>query len=338
MKTKLLVLAALGALLVVLPTQALGTSSRAAANSTTFTDSTGEDAAAPDITSVVVSNDDAGNITFQINVSNRPALTADMFFLIYIDADQNSATGDPNLLGAEYVIELDPGAVGLFQWNGSDFAAASSQTSLTYSYVPTGPTIHVSAADLGKTKAFKFGVLGASGVAVDAAGNADFTNVHTDLSPDPGHGFFTYQVLTKLVLSVTAFTTSPKPAKAGKPFSASLAVNENDTAGPVQGGTVGCAATIGGKRVVAASHVLANGVASCVWRIPKTAKGLTIRGTITYTLRGVHVTRPLLGANPWRGASARRRGRRASRAGWSRTARGSRRRRRARRPSAFPGT
>src|SRR6266545_614669 len=100
---------ALGALLAALPTAALGGSARSAANSTTFPDSIGEDANAPDITNVVVSNDDAGNITFQINISNRPALTADMFLLVFLNTDQNSATGNTQLLGADYYIELDPG-------------------------------------------------------------------------------------------------------------------------------------------------------------------------------------------------------------------------------------
>jgi hypothetical protein len=38
-----------------------------------------------------------------------------MYALIFLDTDQNVSTGDPMALGADYVIELDPGAVGLFQ-------------------------------------------------------------------------------------------------------------------------------------------------------------------------------------------------------------------------------
>ena len=57
---------------VAMPTSALAKSARAKANSQTFTDSTGEDPNAPDITTIVVSNDDAGLITFKINISNRP--------------------------------------------------------------------------------------------------------------------------------------------------------------------------------------------------------------------------------------------------------------------------
>jgi hypothetical protein len=290
-RTRLLIWIALVAVLVALPTAALGGSARGSSNITTFPDSTGEDAAAPDITSVVVSNDDAGNITFQINISNRPALTPDMYALIFLDTDQNAATGDADSLGAEYAIVLDPGVVNLLKWSGSDYLPAASQTSLTFSYLTTGATIRISASDLGKTKAFRFGTIAASGLTIDAAGKADLTNVHRDFAPDIGHGFFTYQVLTKLILSVTAFTTSPTPAKAGRPFSASLAANQNDTGGPAASGTVTCVATIAFKRIPAVTHILTNGVANCIWRIPATAKGKTLRGTIALTVQGVKVTR-----------------------------------------------
>ena len=291
MKARLLTTLVLGVALLSMPALALGGDARHASNSATFADSTGEDAAAPDITSVTVANDDAGLITFTVNVANRPALTADMYFLVFVDSDKNTNTGSTDSLGADYVIQLIPGAVDLFQWNGTTFAHAPSQASLTFSYAPTGPVIKISAADLNKTKSFNFAVVAAAGFAVDANGNPDFTNEHRDYAPDLGHGFNTYNVMTKLVLTVTAFTTAPKPAKAGRTFSASLAANENDTAGPVQTGTVGCSASVAGKRLIVVTHAVRNGVAVCVWRVPRTAKGRIVRGLITLTVRGTSVTR-----------------------------------------------
>ena len=110
-----------------------------ASNSQTFADSTGENPAAPDVTSIALSNDDAGLITFQINVSNRPALTQDMLFWVFLDTDGNPATGDTVADGADYLIQLIPGSVGLFHWNGSDFASTPSEATLVYSYASTGP-------------------------------------------------------------------------------------------------------------------------------------------------------------------------------------------------------
>ena len=93
MKARLLLLLVLGVALAAMPAVAFGDSARHLKNTTTYPDSTGEDAAAPDITSVVVSNDDAGLITFQVTVSNRPTLTQDMEFLILLDIDKNASTG-----------------------------------------------------------------------------------------------------------------------------------------------------------------------------------------------------------------------------------------------------
>lgn len=285
-----LTLAALVGVCVALPVGAFGSSSRASANSQTFNDSTGEDASAPDITSVVVSNDDAGNITFKINISNRPSFTEDMTILMYLNTDQQTTTGDPNTYGADYAVELDPGSVFLFGWNGTTYTPAASQSSLTYGYDTTGATIHVNAADLSKTKAFGFLVEAVSGLSTDANGNLDVSNAHGDSAPDAGHGLWSYDVVTKLLLTKTAFTTAPVPAKSGARFSASLAATESDTNSPITGATITCAATVKGKKLPA-THALANGVASCFWRLPKTAKGKTIYGTITVTKQGTKLAK-----------------------------------------------
>ena len=275
---------------VAMPASALARAGRATSNSKTFTDSTGEDPNAPDITTVVVSNDNSGLITFKVNISNRPALTNDMAVLLYLNTDRKASTGDSQSLGSDCVIELDPGVVTLYKWNGSDFKSAPSQASVTFGYGAAGATIRVSANDLGHTKAFDFSADALAGLAVDAMGNPDFTNVHDDNAPDPGHGLFTYQVLTHLTLSIKAFTTGPSPAIAGKKFVASLAATESDTNGPVEAGTVACSATVGGRHLPVSAHRVTNGVASCSWSLPHDAKG-ALRGTVSLTVQGTTVVR-----------------------------------------------
>ena len=277
--------------LIALPAIALGSAARSATNSQSYPDSTGEDPAAPDITSVGVTNDDSGLITFQINIANRPALTPDMLFLIFLDTDKSATTGDPQFFGSDFAIQLDSSGVALFQWNGTGFVVASSQSSLIYSYATTGATIRVNARDLNKSKGFNFAALAGSGITTDANGNPDFTNEHDDLAPDQGHGTFAYQVIAKLTLTVGAFTTSPTPAKAGKAFSAGLAVTESDTNAGVDSGTITCAARIAGKAVPVKARRIVNGVAVCVWSIPKTARGKTIRGSIALSLQGTQTAR-----------------------------------------------
>ncbi len=291
MRRRTSTLALVAIALVALPAIALGSSARTTTNSQSYQDSTGEDPAAPDITSIGVTNDDTGAITFQVNISNRPALTPDMLFLVFLDTDKNAATGDPQSFGSDYAIQLDSSGVNLFQWNGTSFVGASSQSSLIYSYATTGATIRVNARDLGRSKGFAFALLAASGIVTDASGNTDFTNEHDDFAPDAGHGTFAYDVIAKLTLTVSAFTTSPTPAKAGKAFSAGLAVTESDTNAGVDQGTITCAARIAGKTVPVKAKRIVNGVAVCVWSIPKTARGKTIRGSIALALQGKQTSR-----------------------------------------------
>ena len=281
---------ALAATAALAPASALALRSAARSHSTTFVDSTGENPDAPDVTTVVVSNDDAGLITFKVNISNRPALTGDMAVIVFLDTDHLPTTGDAGAGGAEYFLELDPGVITLYKWNGTDYDTASSQSLITFGYDSSGATMRVPIADLGGTKAFNFWALALSDVGTDANGNVDLSNSNGDAAPDANHGTFAYDVLMKLTLSVAGFTTSPKPAKAGKSFVASLAANESDTAGPVKTGTVACSATIAGKHLAATAHRVANGIASCSWTLPKDTKG-TVKGEVSLTVRGVSVAR-----------------------------------------------
>jgi hypothetical protein len=117
-------LLAIAVVVVALPAAASGALSGPAvpaANSQTFQDSVGEDPAAPDISTIVVSNDDAGTITFRINVPNRAQLSQDLVAILDIDSDANQATGDPNNFGADFILQYLLGEAILFKWDGSDY-------------------------------------------------------------------------------------------------------------------------------------------------------------------------------------------------------------------------
>lgn len=261
----------------------------------TFQDSTGENPAAPDITSVVVSNNDAGLITFQINISNRPFFTGDMILDILADTDANPATGDPQSLGADYTIELFQGAINLFHWDGTRFSQSGGvpQTSLIFSYANGVLTIKILASELGNAERFSFGVIAVSGVVFDPnTGNIDFTKAQSDAAPDLGHGFWSYDVkITPLTLVVKKFATVPLKPTAGKAFSAGLVVARSDTGAVLESGQVTCVATVGGKRLPARTHAVVDNQATCTWVIPRTAKGKTIRGSITVLFEGLKVSK-----------------------------------------------
>ena len=220
---------AVAAFVVALPTAAgalpNGTAGAAyvAANSQTYQDSTGEDATAPDITTITVSNDDAGIVSFRINVPNRPTLGQDMLFEIWVDTDNNAATGSPELGGADYVMQLVRGEISLYKWDGTDYTRRlgdPSAVTMTFSY-QAGLTARISAAELGNTKAFKFFVVAISGLVVDpVTGDLDGANSKADVAPGGGVGLFPYTVnVAKPTLVVRGSRRRPqrrRPARSSR--------------------------------------------------------------------------------------------------------------------------
>lgn len=270
-----------------------------ASNTTTYQDSTGENPAAPDITSIVVSNDDAGMITFQIAIPNRPQLTRDILVDMLVDTDGNATTGDPESLGADYAIELFLGEVALFKWDGTAFTRRVGDppaTTLVYSWAG-GATIKISAAELGNTKKLGFAVIALSGVAVDdTTGNVDFTNAVGDAAPAASAGLYGYEVkVAPARLVLKKLSTTPATPRAGKTYTVRMSVARSDTGATISGGQVTCAAKVGGKTLRAKSARFVGGQAVCVFQVPATARGKTLRGTITVVFEGKRLTRPFGG-------------------------------------------
>jgi hypothetical protein len=270
---------------------------RTTANSVTFTDSRGEDPQGPEITTVQVSNDNTGLISFKINVPNQAQLSGEKLIDLVIDADNNRATGDQDPLnpGADYAIELFQQQANLFQWDGQTYsrsAAGPSQATLIFADSPTGPTISINATELGTTKKFNFSATVISGLRFDDAGNLDFTQAHADFAPDLGHGLYPYEVKTApLRLLVKTFKTTPSRPRAGAAFTMRMTSVRNDTGAVVQGGTVRCAARAGGGSIAARAHKFAGTSAVCTWLIPASARGKTFRGSITVVFEGKKVTK-----------------------------------------------
>jgi hypothetical protein len=259
----------------------------AAANSVTFDDSTGERPDAPDIATVVVSNNNAGLITFKINVPNRPTLTEDMGVDLFVDSDNNPSTGDPDLLGAEYAIQLLQGRVDMFRWDGTNFSRTPTdppQSTLIFSYAG-GVTIKISAAELGNTSRFSFGADAVSGIVITQNGDLDFTNAKFDIAPDAGHGFYRYEVKTVPLKLVARRFTAGKP-RAGAVYTVKLRAARNDTGAVLGSGKVTCKASIGGRPVKARTQRFVNKEAVCSWLIPATARGQTLRGSVGVAFEG----------------------------------------------------
>lgn len=296
---------AIAVAVVTLPTVASGALSgstasvAAAANSQTYQDSSGENPAAPDITTIVVSNDDAGMLSFRINVPNRPTLGQDMLIDLFVDTDNNPATGSQDIPGIDYVIEIARGEPNLFKWDGTSFTRRfgdPSAVTLALSY-QGGATIRISAAELGNTKRFNFLTTVESGVVVDPeTGDLDFTNAVGDAAPGGGAGFFNYRVIVvKPTLVVRKATTTPTSPVAGKPFTMRLVAARSDTDAVIQNGRVACIGRAGNARLKAQIQRVVAGAATCTWQIPATAKGKTFRGSVSVVFEGLRASQSFSG-------------------------------------------
>lgn len=298
-----LALAAVAALLA-LPTMASGALSGAsslAANSTTFQDSTGENAAAPDITAVTMSNDDTRMITFQMSVPNRQQFTQDMELDLFVDTDNRPETGDAEFVpGADYVIQYYRGEAALFKWDGTDFTRSFGNppaVTLSVSYAGGVATVRISADELGNTKAFRALLFAISGIVVDpVTGAEDFTNVQVDTAPNYGTGFYPFEVrVTPATLVAKRFTASPARPAAGKAFTLRLVAARSDTNAVVQNGRVTCVGRVGKARLKARVARVVAGAATCTWNIPPAAKGKSFRGSVTVVFEGLKASQAYAG-------------------------------------------
>lgn len=282
---------------IALPTVASGAFSTqqapaaTAANSTTYQDSTGENAAAPDITTLTVSNSDAGVISFRVAIPNRQQFTQDMLLLLFVDSDANPQTGDPTELGADYVIEIFGGEAALFRWDGTNFTRRAGDppaTSLIFGYMG-GVTITISAAELGNTKKFGFSFIAVSGITIDPnTSDLDFTNAVADIAPAANAGLYQYEVkITPPTLVVRSLKPTPARPVAGRPFTLRLVAARSDTNAVVQNGRVTCVGRIGSARLRAQVQRVQGGAAVCTWNIPLGAKGKQFRGSVTVAFEGL---------------------------------------------------
>jgi hypothetical protein len=249
------------------------------ANPATYTDPTGDNGTAPDISSVVVSNDANNQITFRINVV-KLVVPSDARVMVAIDSDQNASTGTS---GTDYLLiaDLSNNMFGLLVWNGSDFVDSPSTTA-TANYDSTGITFSVNSSELGKTTGLNYWVRTLQGTTV-APGN------HDD-GPDAGSWNYQLGPAAALTLSVELFNASK--AKAGKPFAAVITVARSDGAlADVSADDVTCAATVGHQRLAAGSSFALGPAATCGWRLPKKSRGKTLHASVTVNLDGATVTK-----------------------------------------------
>lgn len=233
-----------------------------------FSDPAGDAGAAPDITAVQVSHD-ASVVSIALTTS-AATLPEEVSFWGYIDTDGNAATGFPARgVGAELFF-LASAEGGLLARVVGTSVIFDFNSGLSTSFTGGIFTVRLNRQTFGTVERFAFAM---ESEIEDANGDT----IGSDLAPD-GPPFYTYSFVP-LVLTVDAVSAAPKTPVAGKPLVLSSRVTRSDGQ-PFAAGTVACKARVGAATVRTVPSVV-GGLARCSLRVPKTARGKRLRGSIT---------------------------------------------------------
>jgi hypothetical protein len=244
-----------------------------------FTDPVG-DTYGPDINKVTLS-EQPGFLDVQVGFLSHPELDKGEVVEIDVDTDSNDQTGDGgvDLYG---VLEGTEGA--------NDQVFVDSEV-LKYDksiddYVDI-TTSTIKFEDAGATLAIPLALVGhAVRVTVSAYAaplppppDPNFpppppTKPDTDNAPDSGAYSYTLATPT---LSRATVTYSPAAPRAGKLFKVQRVAVVLSSGGPFPA-QAACTATLGGKKL--------SGATACAWKLPKSAKGKSLRVTVSATYAG----------------------------------------------------
>jgi hypothetical protein len=264
----------------------------------TFSDPTGDEDAAPDVTAVDVSDTKDGWITFRATVKNLQALRPDHGFAVVVDRDRKPSTGDD---GAEVVfgwLGWESPTTFLQRWNSADqeWVDDTGGTRVRESSGNGTATIAVHRSELGDVARFGFATVAIDVTAQDASAFEDKGDTEA-LDYSPEQGFWQYTLVNMPPVHLVPGTVSITPGQPvhGKRLTISVPVRRSDTLTLIGSGKVTCivrTGLTGGARLVPASGRFRNGRAQCTFVVPARAAGNLLFGQIAVrALRATGVAR-----------------------------------------------
>jgi hypothetical protein len=129
----------------------LGSYAEALTKSRVYVDAQADARRAPDITAVVVANDDAGRLSLTVSFANRIRLQPSDVLVVGLDVDRDDQTGGP--LGMDYALSATTAGAELGVWNSSSWSGSG--------YVPLPGAATLSLADHSLSLSTTVGRLGA---------------------------------------------------------------------------------------------------------------------------------------------------------------------------------
>jgi hypothetical protein len=159
-----------------------------ASNSTPYDDAAADaPVAAPDVTAVHVSNDDAANVVFRISIPNRTELASTDLVALLVDADGRTGTGCARgAFGAEYALDVLSDRYVFGRCVGGNWDFTRRPASFGGSFADSTLTLKANRRDLGGANRFDFRI---------GAAAATGANPAYDFAPDIGTTAWSYQVI-----------------------------------------------------------------------------------------------------------------------------------------------
>ena len=262
---------------------------RTSTNAATYEDDRAEEAGAPDIATVSVSNDDRGNLRFFVSVPSHPELTQDMRVRLWF-SDGDPSTG-LTLGGADHFVLVDGFLLGLgnatfYDCDRSNTCRPADVRDASFTYA-RGASFTLPADALGidseawGSSWIDFSAVVGAGYGYDAATRMfDFTNARFDQAPSD-NGYWTYVAqIGPGALVAKRLTTTPAVARAGARLVARMPVARDDTGAAIRGGVVTCSARIGARRLPSRPGHFVERQAQCVFDVPPGTRFRTLHGSI----------------------------------------------------------
>lgn len=244
-------------------------------------DAAGDQEAAPDVTSVSVTDDKSGTISFAVSTPSHATLAPSTWVELDIDLDRRRSTG---AAGSEVYVALSRGSVFVGRWSPEEQEFVNVRRSAARARSVAGVvTFDVPRRLLDDVASFDFYV-------VSGDSDPDDESNAIDLAPN-GDRWWRYTLANKPPLRLIAGDARSVPARprAGRAFTVAVPVVRSDTARSITSGSATCAVRVGAKPVQAAGRVAA-GTGRCSLRLPADARGAMLRGSMVVRSAGKAVT------------------------------------------------
>lgn len=242
---------------------------------------------APDITAVVVANDDAGRLSLTVSFANRIALLPSDLLVVGLDVDGDAQTGGP--LGMDYALSARTAGAELGVWSSSSWTGSG--------YVPVPGAATLSLADHSLSLSTTVGRLGALMEArrprlrFVLIAIAD-TDQPEESWADDVAGPWSYRVQLPTKLLASKIVLGPHP-RAGGDLTARLDVTmiRGDYRETLNSDAVKARAVVTGRPLQLLRRSSNGSELGATWRLPDWTYDQTVRGSVTVSFDGTHATR-----------------------------------------------